>query len=76
MGLKHLPKICASLIAAGLKPSTPACVIENGTLPSQRHVVGTVGTLSASGFHGPALIVVGEVVSFAHTATERRAKAA
>ncbi|HKU45368.1 MAG TPA: uroporphyrinogen-III C-methyltransferase [Burkholderiales bacterium] len=65
MGLRNLPKICASLIAGGLKPSTPACVIENGTLPSQRQVVGTLATLSGSGFHGPALIVVGDVVQFA-----------
>lgn len=65
MGLRNLPKIRASLIAAGLKPSTPACVIENGTLPSQRQVVGTLGTISAPAFQGPALIVVGDVVRFA-----------
>jgi len=65
MGLKHLAKICAALVAAGLKPSTPACVIENGTLPSQRQVVGTVATLSSAGFQGPALIVVGDVVALA-----------
>jgi uroporphyrin-III C-methyltransferase len=65
MGLRNLPRICASLVAGGLKPSTPACVIENGTLPSQRQVVGTLSTISASGFHGPALIVVGDVVQFA-----------
>jgi uroporphyrin-III C-methyltransferase len=65
MGLRNLPKIRASLIAAGLKPSTPACVIENGTLPSQRDVIGTLDDLTASGLQGPALIVVGEVVRFA-----------
>jgi uroporphyrin-III C-methyltransferase len=62
MGLKHLSKIRASLIAAGMQPSTPACVMENGTLPSQRQVVGTLGNLSGEGFQGPAIIVIGEVV--------------
>ena len=76
MGLQNLKKICASLVAAGMKPSMPACVIENGTLSSQRQVVGTLGSLSAPGFEGPALIVVGEVVALAHSATEQRARAA
>jgi uroporphyrin-III C-methyltransferase len=65
MGLKNVPKISSSLIAAGMDRATPACVIENGTLYTQRELVTTLGRLSAAGFHGPALIVVGDVVRFA-----------
>lgn len=68
MGLKGLARILASLRAAGLDASTPACIIENGTLHNQRQRVATLGTLSGEGFAGPALIVVGDVVRFARSA--------
>ena len=77
MGLKGLEKILSSLVAAGLDPATPACIIENGTLHSQRERVATLGTLSGEGFAGPALIVIGEVVRFARAAAAAKvAKAA
>jgi len=66
MGLAELPNICARLIAHGLAPSAPIAVIENGTLPHQRTVTGTLATIAASvtaaRLAGPSLIVVGEVV--------------
>jgi uroporphyrin-III C-methyltransferase len=65
MGLRKLQGISSSLIAAGLNPATPACLIENGTLYTQRQLVTTLGRLSGSGFRGPALIVVGDVVRLA-----------
>jgi len=65
MGLKRLAGILSSLDAAGMDPATPACLIENGTLPGQRQRVATLGTLSGDGFASPALIVVGDVVRFA-----------
>jgi len=65
MGLKNLEGISSRLIAAGLNPGTPACIIENGTLGTQRQLVTTLGGLSAAGFEGPAIIVIGEVVRFA-----------
>ena len=65
MGLKSLPKIVAGLLGAGMRGDTPACVIENGTLKTQRQEIGTLARLSAAGFAGPALVVVGEVVRFA-----------
>ena len=76
MGLRRLQQISSSLIAAGMDGSTPACVIENGTLYTQRQLVATLAQLSASSFNGPALIVVGEVVRFAHAATAKEARAA
>jgi uroporphyrin-III C-methyltransferase len=65
MGLKNLPMIVAGLLAAGMRADTPACVIEKGTLKTQRQSVTTLARLSAAGFEGPAVVVVGEVVRFA-----------
>lgn len=76
MGLRNIEKISSSLIAAGMDPATPACVIENGTLPTQRQSVTMLGKLSGRGFQGPALIVVGDVVALASKAVQPRAKAA
>jgi len=77
MGLRNFKTIASSLIAAGMDPATPACVIENGTLRTQRHLVTTLGRLWAPGFTGPAIIVIGEVVRFAkRTVGELKARAA
>jgi siroheme synthase len=75
MGLKGLEKILASLKAAGMDATTPACIIENGTLHSQKQRMATLGTLSGDGFAGPALIVIGDVVRFARREGEMRAAA-
>ena len=77
MGLRNLEKILLALKSAGLDLATPACIIENGTLHSQKQLVATLGTLSAAGFSGPALIIIGDVVRFARgAAAELSAKAA
>jgi uroporphyrin-III C-methyltransferase len=77
MGLGNLARIAAALGAAGMDPATPACIIENGTLPSQRQLVTTLKGLSAAGFAGPAVIVIGPVVALAgKRALERHARAA
>jgi len=75
MGARNLDTTISRLVAAGMDPTTPACAIENGTLHSQRQVVTTLECLSAEGFSGPVIIVVGDVVRFAK-ATLSRAKAA
>ncbi|PYP12905.1 MAG: uroporphyrinogen-III C-methyltransferase [Gemmatimonadetes bacterium] len=66
MGLSALPEITARLLAHGADPDTPAAVIASGTLPAQRTVVATLGTLAqrvaAEGLEPPATVVVGEVV--------------
>jgi uroporphyrin-III C-methyltransferase/precorrin-2 dehydrogenase/sirohydrochlorin ferrochelatase len=68
MGLFNLPEICEHLMAHGLAGSTPAALIENATLPSQRVIEGTVETLAAmaqaQGVSGPSTVIVGEVVRF------------
>jgi len=68
MGLRRLEEICGALMAAGMKPETPACAIENGTLRSQREVVGTLRDLAREVLNqkiaGPAIVVIGDVVRF------------
>jgi len=77
MGLRNAERIASRLRSAGMDPRTPACVIENGTLRSQRHQASTLAELSGAGFSGPAIVVVGEVASFARVlAAEPAARAA
>jgi len=67
MGKSKAAEIARSLIAHGRRPETPVAVIENATLETQRTLVGTLDTLPllsrVDGLDGPALIVVGDVVS-------------
>jgi uroporphyrin-III C-methyltransferase len=76
MGLKNVERIVSSLREAAMDPATPACIIENGTLYTQRQLVTTLGRLTGAGFRGPALIVVGDVVRFARTVMKEEARAA
>ena len=76
MGLRNLQRILDSLRAAGMDPKTPACIIENGTLPGQRQAVATLDSLSGAGFSGPAMIVIGPVVGFAAAFSQAPARAA
>jgi uroporphyrin-III C-methyltransferase len=75
MGLRNVKAIVSSLLRAGLDAATPACLIENGTLHTQRQLVTTLGRLCGAGFKGPALVVVGDVVRFAYV-SRREARAA
>lgn len=64
MGVGAAGRIAQRLIASGLAPATPVAVVENGTLPDQRGVVGRLAGLKSlireSGIVGPAIIFVGE----------------
>ncbi len=79
MGLRALAPICDRLTGAGMAPSTPVCVIENATLPSQRTIEGTLETIvqcvAARALDGPATIVIGEAVRLraANGGSRRRA---
>lgn len=65
MGVTAMPIIVQGLLEAGMDPDTPAAMVENGTLPSQRRCDATLSTLprqaAAMDIHSPALIVVGGV---------------
>jgi uroporphyrin-III C-methyltransferase/precorrin-2 dehydrogenase/sirohydrochlorin ferrochelatase len=67
MGLQGLPLLCARLIEHGRAVTTPAAVVQQATRPSQRIVVGTLGSLptlvARAGLQAPTVIVVGEVVA-------------
>jgi len=67
MGLVGLPEICRQLVAHGLPASTPAAVVQQGTLPQQRVVVSDLAGLAreveAAGLHAPCLTIIGTVVS-------------
>ncbi|MDQ3916464.1 MAG: uroporphyrinogen-III C-methyltransferase [Actinomycetota bacterium] len=58
-----LPGIVAELIAGGRAPSTPAAVVENGTLDDQRVITCALSDLPAQKAASPSLVVVGEVVA-------------
>jgi uroporphyrin-III C-methyltransferase len=77
MGLRKWQAIKSRLLGAGMDPCTPACIIQDGTLESQKALVTSLDRLSAAGFDGPAVIVVGEVVrAAAAKAAEAEARAA
>ena len=66
MGVSTAGNIARRLIGNGMTPSTPVAVVENGTLPSQKTVTGTLLRLEYliedNGIGGPALIIIGDVV--------------
>ncbi len=66
MGVKRLAANAAALIEAGRDADEPAAAVERGTMPGQRTVVATLGTLAEAvegeGVGAPALIVVGPAV--------------
>ena len=73
MGVRNFERIRQGLLQ-GMNPQTPACIVENGTLKTQRQRIATLGTLTSQGFEGPAIIVIGEVVRFSRIAhAERKA---
>lgn len=69
MGVGTAQKTMDGLIGAGRDPATPVAVIENGTLPGERTVVGRLddlpGLVAREAVTGPAVIVVGEVAALA-----------
>lgn len=70
MGLKHIAEIVQSLIEAGMDAFTPAMMIENGTLQTERALKTTLQELPLRAHQNqmssPSLIVIGEVVNLAN----------
>ena len=71
MGTKTLPEVVDQLIAHGRPADTPVAVIQWGTTPQQRTVVGTLADIvrrvEEAGLTPPAITVVGEVVRLRET---------
>ena len=67
MGVGRLTSITQQLTACGLAGTTPAAVVQWGTLPTQRTARGTLDMIVAeverAGVSSPAIIVVGDVAA-------------
>ena len=66
MGLNGLPIICRELQAHGMPATTPIALVEKGTTPDQKVIIGTLADMperiAATTVRAPTLIIVGEVV--------------
>jgi uroporphyrinogen III methyltransferase / synthase len=69
MGVRRLGEIATSLIEAGRPASQPAAVVEAGTLPRQRTVTATLGTIAETAgeadIRAPSITIVGPVAELA-----------
>jgi siroheme synthase len=67
MGVKSLPDFTRRLLTAGLQATTPAAVIQEGTLAQQRVITGALESIARlaqeAGFSSPAITIIGEVAS-------------
>lgn len=65
MGMTHLSRTVALFQQEG-KGKTPIAIIQNGTLPNEKYVLGTMDTIvdivQSNNISSPAVIVIGEVV--------------
>ncbi len=71
MGVASLDRLQSKLIEHGRHPQTPIALIENGSRPEQRVIVGTLENLSQRASQhqvkSPALLIIGEVAAFANS---------
>jgi uroporphyrin-III C-methyltransferase/precorrin-2 dehydrogenase/sirohydrochlorin ferrochelatase len=79
MGLRNVEALTREFVVRGADPNLPAAIIDNATRTSQRVVAGTLATLSAKAraaeLSGPAIIIVGTVVTLRNTLDWRPATA-
>lgn len=66
MGLGHLAELTRAFIEHGAAPSLPTALVDNGTRPNQRVIIGTLDTVAEqavkAGAKGPAILIIGSVV--------------
>jgi uroporphyrinogen III methyltransferase/synthase len=67
MATANLREIASELIAHGLAPTTPVAVVQDGTRPSQRTVLGRLDSIAddvaAAEIGAPAVVVIGAVAA-------------
>ena len=67
MGLSRIESICTMLIKYGMDTDNPAAVIENGTMPNQRTITGTVSNIAKLSkekeFKPPCLIMISPTIT-------------
>ena len=72
MAVDNTPEIAEVLLAGGRSAGTPVAVVVDGTMPTERTVLSTLGALAddlaAHEVRPPAIIVVGDVVAVARPA--------
>jgi uroporphyrin-III C-methyltransferase len=61
MGVGHLEENMRE-IKKHKDPQTPVCVIENGTMPDERIITGTLENIAQKDINPPALVIIGPVV--------------
>jgi uroporphyrinogen III methyltransferase/synthase len=72
MAMQNLPLLIERILSEGkFVKKTPAAIVQNGTLPHQKVVSGSLGTISKLkekyGIEAPAAFIVGETARFAKT---------
>ncbi|NLD95350.1 MAG: uroporphyrinogen-III C-methyltransferase [Fibrobacter sp.] len=70
MAMQNLPILVERIVSEGkFTKRTPAAIVQNGTLPYQKVVSGTLGTIAAlkerHSIEAPAVLVIGETAKFA-----------
>jgi len=67
MGLAGLPVICEQLVAHGMPSNTAVAVVQQGTTPNQKVLLGKLETIAElvveHEIQAPTIIIVGEVVN-------------
>jgi uroporphyrin-III C-methyltransferase/precorrin-2 dehydrogenase/sirohydrochlorin ferrochelatase len=70
MAVHNLPLIAERLVRGGRPSSTPLAVISEGTMPGERTLLSTLGSVSEDmtreAVRPPAIVVVGDVVAVAN----------
>ncbi len=65
MGVESLDGIVSKLLKGGISPNKPVAMVESGTLPQQRTLIATLGTVVAKSKENdikpPSVILIGEV---------------
>ena len=66
MGVKTLPALVARLIQEGIDPATPAVVVENASLPTERHFAAEIAKMPAVVANarptGPCILLYGQTL--------------
>ena len=70
MAVANLPAIAQRLTSSGRKRETPVAVIAEGTMPGERTLLSTLGSvgddMARDGVRPPAIVVIGDVVAVAN----------
>ncbi|MCL2134514.1 MAG: uroporphyrinogen-III C-methyltransferase [Candidatus Bathyarchaeota archaeon] len=67
MGVESLENIIDKLIKGGINPDKSVAIVESGTLPQQRTIIATLGTIISkskeNNLKPPSVIIIGEVTT-------------